>query len=84
MFEKQWKLKVGLSPSKTNCFICVNESPLKMVRNVFLFHSKSSFRLYYKHGVNFKKKVKVNFKSFDDTDWGTKNHNAHITQYFKK
>ena len=29
--------KVGLSPSKKICFICFNESPLKMVKNTFYF-----------------------------------------------
>ena len=38
------KLKVGLLPSKKNCFICVNESPLKKNEKCFLFHLKSSFR----------------------------------------
>ena len=36
-------LKVGLSPSQKNCFICFNESPLKMIKNAFLFHLKNSF-----------------------------------------
>ena len=48
-----WRiLKVGLSPAKNNCFICFNESALKMMKNVFyfendekcfLFHLKRSF-----------------------------------------
>ena len=29
--------KVGLSLSQKNCFICFNESPLKMIKNVFYF-----------------------------------------------
>ena len=29
--------KVGLSLSPKNCFICFNESPLKMIKNVFYF-----------------------------------------------
>ena len=28
---------VGLSPSKEKCFICFNESPLKMAKNVFFY-----------------------------------------------
>ena len=36
------RLKVGLSPSKKVNFICFNKSPLKMIKNVFLFHIKSS------------------------------------------
>ena len=31
------EVKVGLSPSKKICFICFNESPLKMVKNGFYF-----------------------------------------------
>ena len=37
------RIKVGLSPSKKNCVICMIESPLKMMQNAFLFHLKSSF-----------------------------------------
>ena len=37
------KLKVGLSPSKKVCVICLIESPLKMMKNAFLFHLGSSF-----------------------------------------
>ena len=33
-----------LSPSKTNCFICFNESSVKMIKKCFLFHFKNSFR----------------------------------------
>ena len=29
--------KVGLLPSKKNCFIYFNESPLKMIKNAFYF-----------------------------------------------
>ena len=40
------KLKVGLSPCKKSFFICFNESPLNMMKNVFLFHiSKALFTL---------------------------------------
>ena len=34
-------LKVGLSPSKKNCFIYFNESPLKMMENGFYFILKA-------------------------------------------
>ena len=37
-------LKVGLSPSKKICVICLIESPLKKYQKCFLFHLKSSFR----------------------------------------
>ena len=36
---------VGPSSSKEKCFICFNGSPLKMAKNVFLFHLESSFSL---------------------------------------
>ena len=34
-------IKVELSPSKKNCFICLNENPLKMVKNDFYFVLKA-------------------------------------------
>ena len=36
-------LYVGLSPSKKNCVICLIESPLKMMKNVFYFILKACF-----------------------------------------
>ena len=36
--------KVGLSPSKKNCVICMIKSPFKKDGKCFLFHVKSSFR----------------------------------------
>ena len=39
------RIKVGLSPSKKNCFICFNESPLKMMKNAFYFILKALFIL---------------------------------------
>ena len=38
-------LKVGLSPSKKNRFICFNESPLKMMKNALYFILKALFAL---------------------------------------
>ena len=38
-------IKVRLSPSKGNCFICFNESSLKMMKNVFCFTMKALFVL---------------------------------------
>ena len=38
-------LKVGLSPSKKNCVICLIESPLKMIKNAFCFILKAVFVL---------------------------------------
>ena len=37
--------KVGLSSFKKNCFICFNESPLKMMKNVFYFILKALYVL---------------------------------------
>ena len=39
------KLKVGLSPSKKMCVICLIESPLKMMKNAFYFILKVLFVL---------------------------------------
>ena len=36
-------VKVGLSPSKKNCFVCFIESPLKMMKNAFYFSLKALF-----------------------------------------
>ena len=38
-------IKVGLSPSKKICVICLIESPLKMMKNAFYFILKSLFVL---------------------------------------
>ena len=37
--------KVGLSPSKKICFICLIKSPLKMMENAFYFILKAFFVL---------------------------------------
>ena len=37
--------KVGLSPSKTNCVICLIESPLKMMKSAFYLILKAVFVL---------------------------------------
>ena len=39
------KIKVGLSPSKKNCFICFNDSPSEMMKNAFRFSLKALFFL---------------------------------------
>ena len=78
------KLKVGLLPSKKNCFICVNESPLKKNEKCFLFHLKSSFR---SQGIwivvlTFRKtawlEYQFNIKFYNVTTWMTNNYNTHI------
>ena len=38
-------IKVGLSPSKKTCAICLIESPLKMMKNTFYFILKALFIL---------------------------------------
>ena len=40
-----WNFKVGLSPSKNICVICLIESPLKMMKNAFYFILKALFVL---------------------------------------
>ena len=40
-----FELKVGLSPSKKICVICLIESPLKMIKNAFYFILKALFVL---------------------------------------
>ena len=39
------ELKVGISPSKKNCFIYFNVSPLRMMKNAFYFILKTLFVL---------------------------------------
>ena len=41
-------IKVGLLPLKKNCFICCNESPLKIMKNVFYFILKALFLKIFK------------------------------------
>ena len=43
--EREFDFKVVLSPSKKNCVICLIESPLKMMKNVFYFILKVLFIL---------------------------------------
>ena len=38
-------IKVGLSPLKKDCVICLIESPLKMMKNAFYFILKALFDL---------------------------------------
>ena len=44
-FLNVFLIKVGLSPSKKNCLICFNESPLKLMKNVFYLTLKVIFVL---------------------------------------
>ena len=43
--QQSWSLKVRLSPSKKNCFICFNESPSKVMENAFFVRKKALFVL---------------------------------------
>ena len=38
-------IKVGLSPSKKNCVVCLIKIPLKMMKNIFYFILKALFVL---------------------------------------
>ena len=42
--SRVFKIKFVLSPSKIRFFICFNESPIKMMKNVFHFILKAFFR----------------------------------------
>ena len=44
-FLNVFLIKFGLSPSKKNCFICFNESPLKLMKNIFYLILKVIFVL---------------------------------------
>ena len=86
-------LKVGLSPSKKNCFICFYESPLKMMKNAFYFTLKALFVLKIQKFLSWVfchaektiwLKTKVNFKTYDITTWWINNYNIHIAQYLMK
>ena len=37
----EFNVKVGLSPLEKICVICLNESPLKLMKNVFYFVLKA-------------------------------------------
>ena len=88
------QIKVKLWPSKKNCFICFNESLLKMMKNAFYFITVFCFTLkalFVLKIFNFlswlfvhvKKwldyKDQFNFKIYDVTALLT--NNSHITQY---
>ena len=88
-----YTLKVGLSPSRKICFICFNESFLKMMKNTFYFISKALFVLkdlsFYLEFLVIQKKLldqkdKVNFEIYNVTTWLTNNYNTHIALYLTK
>ena len=86
-------LKVGLSLSKKIAFMYVNESPLKVTKNVFYSMLKALFVLdiftflswifcYIEKRLD--KKAIVNFEIYDLSDSRTTNYNTHIVKYLKK
>ena len=73
-------IKVGFSPSKKNCFICFNESPLRVMKNAFYFILNAVFVLKISRFLcwlfgHVEKmaiyKDKINFKIYDVTAWLT-------------
>ena len=63
-----------------------------MMKSAFNFTSKALFvlkifkfwsRLFGQVVKQLDKKDRVNFKSYDVTDWLTSNRNTHIAQYFQ-
>ena len=78
---------------KKICFACFNESPFKMMGNVFissqkLFSSSRYLNFFLDFSVIQKKRLDqkdmVNFKISDVTTWLTNNFNTHIGQYLTK
>ena len=66
--------KVGISTSKKIIFLYFNESPLKMMKNAFYFMLKTfsvleMFTIFCYVEKRLDKKVIVNFKIYDVTDW---------------
>ena len=85
-------LRVGLSPSKKVVFIWFNESSIKTLKNAFYFMLKALFILeifkflswlfgYVEKRLD--KKVKVNFKIYDVTDWTTNDSHFPTSQELK-
>ena len=62
-------IKVGLSPSKKICVICLIDSPLEVMKNAFYFILKA---------------YKFILKIHDVTTWFTNNSNTHIAKYLTK
>ena len=78
--------KVGLSPFKKVAFICFNENPLKMMKNAFSFHVKSSFcpDVFDHVGKRLNRKTQVNFKIYDVKNWEVSIYNTYTAKYPKK
>ena len=69
-------IKVGLSPSKKNCVVCLIKIPLKMMKNIFYFILKALFvfkifKFLSRHFGHVRKRLhykdKGNFKIHDVT-----------------
>ena len=69
------------------------ENPINIMKNAFYFMLKALFvlsvfeflSLFFGHLRKWLyKKAKVNFKTYDVTDWRTNNCNTHIAQYLKE
>ena len=82
--------KVGLSPSKKICVICLIERPLKMMRNALYFILKAlllSRYLSFCHDFLVMQEKwldqidKITFKIHDVTTWFTNNCGTCIVQY---
>ena len=80
-------LKSGSHLPKKNLFICFNDNPSKMMKNVFYFILKALFILKILNfcldilGMQKKRldqKDKVNFEIYDVAAWLTKNYNTHM------
>ena len=92
LFNRQQRWKFGLSSSKKRCFICFNESLLK-IKNYFLFIWKAIFILetisflYWFFGQVEKQpdqNKKTSFKNYDFKTSFTKNCHTHIVQHLTK
>ena len=80
---------------KSHCHfvVCLIESPLKMMKNVFYFVLKAFFALkiiHFSHVIlvmwekQLDLKDKAHFKIHDVTTWFTNNSSTHIAQYLTK
>ena len=86
-------LKSNLHLAKKICFICFNESPIKMLKKCLKFILKALFVLKIFKVLSWlfchvEKKAwletKVNLKIYDVTTWLINNYNIHIAQYLTK
>ena len=80
-------------PFKKVGFICFNESPLNMTKNVFYFIVKALFILkifkffrafFGDVGKRLDKRTNDSFKIYEIINWEVNNYNTHIAKYLKK